>query len=159
MWQSPKTHNTLRDRPYSPTFFLNETFSFVGGWVNFPTLLQQMSPCTGRTHAQAGMAGGIQHVQPWWSCFFRLCGGQGWSLARTSLCEPYPVAPFIIGCLAHPTKWFICGRPDRSEQLDLRRIHKIRILALLWLLPFPPSQSGSFSCTFCSSWSSSSLYM
>ena len=61
---------------------------------------------------------GVQHAQPWWSRFFRLCGRQSWSLARTSFHVLYPIAPLVIRCQARPAKRFICGRPDSSEQLD-----------------------------------------
>ena len=37
-------------------FWLNETFSFMGGWVNPPVSLKKMSTCT--AHANTSMAGG-----------------------------------------------------------------------------------------------------
>ena len=100
---------------------------------------------------------------------------KGWSLAKTSLCAPFSIAPLqwvvsrrqLHECEARaraagtsrlnefqtcPATRFICGRPDSHEQWYSRSIH-------ITILPPFESGSGSTSCTLLNSWSSSSSYL
>ena len=69
-------------------------------------------------HTHAGMTGSTVHVTMV-KLLVYLVGRQGWSLARTSLHALYPVAPLLSDARLIP-KQLVGGRPDSSEQLDLR---------------------------------------
>ena len=120
----------VRGRLYLPTFFLNETFLFVGGCVNPYMYFIAKNVDMYCTDAHA-------HRHGW---MYSMCSRSEVAsldcVARTFLRAPYPVAPLIVTrCQSLSAQQFICGRPDSSKKLGLRRIHiQYYLSGNLWLL-------------------------